>query len=49
MAMAEVLLGKEGARIWKSHFAPSSPSDQVIKVPFEWVNFLSFPRVTKKV
>lgn len=37
----ETILGKEGAHIWKTHFAPTSDNKHVIQVPFEWVNFLS--------
>ena len=29
----EALLGKEGAHIWKKHFAPSPSSTKVIQVP----------------
>lgn len=36
----EALLGKEGALIWKKHFAPTEDSKEVIQVPIEWVNFL---------
>lgn len=37
----EKLMGEEGARIWKEDFAPRDDNHEVIKVPIEWVNFLS--------
>lgn len=35
------ILGKEGAEIYKRHFAPNSESDKVINIPIGWANFLS--------
>ena len=35
------LLGKEGAKIWESHFAPALDSKEIIQVPSDWVNFLA--------
>ncbi|KAF7050517.1 hypothetical protein CFC21_058876 [Triticum aestivum] len=35
------ILGKEGASIWNTHFAPSLDTDKVVQVPIEWTNFLS--------
>lgn len=33
----EDLIGREGAKIWKSHFAPTIRSKEVIQVPSDWV------------
>lgn len=36
----------EGADLWKRHFAPTSKADKVVKVPLNWVNFITLALLT---